>query len=1175
MKVSSGVFRLSASDLSNHLACRHLTSLDFGVAVGDNSAPTWHSPDLWVLQKRGLEHESAYIAHLAAQGFSVVEMRDGSDAQAGSDEPTPQSNYVDFIAAEASSDIKSSDVSEEESSNQVEAVMKKGVDVIVQPPLTCGRWFGRADLLRRVERPSKLGPWSYEIYDCKLALETNATTILQLSLYSECLAAIQGEWPEYMHVVPPGDGFVSEPYRVSDYAAYYRYVKRRLEDAIENDGSVTETYPEPTPHCSICRWWAECDGQRRKDDHLSLVAGISRLQQKQLNVWDVNAVSSLAAFPLPLKERPKHGSAGSYVRVREQARVQVAGRTQQKPIHEILDLNPEHGFSLLPEPSPGDMFFDLEGDPFIAHGGREYLFGFVADDDSGNSVYTSRWAVNAEEERWAFEWFVDQVMARWAQHPPMHVYHFTGYESGALKRLMGRYATREDEIDRMLRAFLLVDLHTVVKRAVRASVEQYSLKALEAFYGFHRKMPLEDARAAMRHVQHSLELGERAQLDEPLRNAIASYNADDCDSTRALRDWLESERRKLEESGHPIARPTPPDGTPPQALDQRQQRAAALAATLRMGVPVEPEERNNEQSALWLLSHLLDWHRRELKADWWEFYRLGELSDDELLDERSALAELRFIERLGIQRNIPTDRYIFEKQETDVRIGDELCAKKEKIGEVIAIDLATRLVDIKKTKKTAEVHPNAVYVKDIGPGTDVLADALYRIGAWVGANGIDAPGSYRAARDLLLRRSPRLANRSRELVLAGEATVDAAKRLVVTLDHSLLAIQGPPGAGKTFTGARMICELVRQGKHVGITATSHKVIGNLLREVVKAASEEKLANLKCVQKVKKEDKPEQDPPQIQTTVDNEETLSAFLGGANVLAGTQWLWAREDYFDAVDVLFVDEAGQMSLANVLVVSQAAESVVLLGDPQQLEQPLRASHPEGTDLSALEHLLAGVKTIPPDKGLFLEKTWRLHPRLTEFTSEAFYEGRLQSRAGLENQRIEGHPWLGESGLWYVPAEHQGNQNASPEEVEIVAGLVGSLIQPAVRWVDDKGNSRTLQLNDILVVAPYNTQVSDLSLRLPNARIGTVDKFQGQQAPIVIYSMTTSSPEDAPRGMEFLYSLNRLNVATSRAQAMVIVVATPRLLEPECHTPRQMQLANALCRYAELAGTAKFPLP
>jgi uncharacterized protein len=235
--------------------------------------------------------------------------------------------------------------------------------------------------------------------------------------------------------------------------------------------------------------------------------------------------------------------------------------------------------------------------------------------------------------------------------------------------------------------------------------------------------------------------------------------------------------------------------------------------------------------------------------------------------------------------------------------------------------------------------------------------------------------------------------------------------------------------------------------------------------------------------------------------------------------------------------------------------------------LEQPLKGSHPEGAEASALEHILAGAKTITADKGLFLERTWRLHPSLCAFTSEVFYESRLRSRDGLEQQRIEGHPRLGEAGLTFIPVQHEGNQNASPEEVERVASICETLIQPGVQWIDDKGRRRQLEREDILIVAPYNAQVSDLATRLPSARIGTVDKFQGQQAPVVIYSLTTSSPEDAPRGMEFLYSLNRLNVATSRAQAMVIMVGSPRLLEPECQSPRQMQLANALCRYVEMA--------
>lgn len=1131
MKINEGRVRLSASDLSNHLACRHITSLDFAVAGGLRPSPTWQSPDAVVLQQRGLAHESAYIEHLKAQGLEVADLREVEDEK------------LSFA-------------------NTSEA-MRTGLDVIIQAVLTQGDWFGKADVLRKVAMRSKLGAWSYEVYDCKLALETKATTILQLSLYSELVATIQGTWPQFMHVVVPSEDLAPETYRVLDYAAYYRYVKHRLGKTVERQGSEVTTYPEPTAHCLICRWWAECDRQRRRDDHLSLVAGISRLQEKQLGDWDVKTVVGLAALPLPLRNRPERGSKEGYARIREQARVQVTGRVKRMPIHEVLPLSPEHGFCVLPEPSPGDIFFDLEADPFVDRGGREYLFGAAMDDGHGKLSYDCRWAMTAEEERRAFEWFVDLVIARCSEWPGMHVYHFSGYEAGALKRLMGRYATREDEIDRILRGRVLVDLHTILKRTLRASVEQYSLKALEEFHGFERKVPLEQAHTAMRRLQHGLELGKVIDIDQADRNTVQAYNADDCFSTLALRDWIEQERTKAQQSGGELARPIQPDGAAPEKVTERQQRSAELAARLRDGVPDDAAERSKEQSACWLLSQLLDWHRRESKADYWEFYRLGDLSDEDLLYERSGLGGLEFVERLGVERKIPTDRYRFEKQETDVRPGDDLCSKGEKVGEIVAIDLIARTIDLKKTKKTAELHPNALYVKDIGPSTDVLADALFRLGSWASTNGVDAPGDHRAARDILLRYPPKLTESFPNLILPGESTVDAAKRLGQRLDRSVLAIQGPPGAGKTFTGAHMILELVRQGRKIGITGTSHKVIRNLLDEVLKTAAKEGVPNLQCMQRVK--EKGVGIPGIVQAT-DNIEPLAALQGGVQVVAGTAWLWAREEYFEAVDVLFVDEAGQMSLANVLAIAQAAKSIVLLGDPQQLEQPLRGSHPEGASASALEHLLDGAKTISPTRGLFLEKTWRMHPRLCAFTSEVFYESRLHSHPDMQNQRITDHP-LGENGLWYFPVPHAGNQNSSPEEVEAVVGLVESLMQPGIVWTNEKKQGRALTMDDVLIVAPYNAQVSDLLTRLPNARVGTVDKFQGQQAPIVIYSLTTSSPEDAPRGMEFLYSLNRLNVATSRAQAMVIIVASPRLLEPECRSPRQMQLANALCRYAELA--------
>jgi superfamily I DNA and/or RNA helicase len=335
--------------------------------------------------------------------------------------------------------------------------------------------------------------------------------------------------------------------------------------------------------------------------------------------------------------------------------------------------------------------------------------------------------------------------------------------------------------------------------------------------------------------------------------------------------------------------------------------------------------------------------------------------------------------------------------------------------------------------------------------------------------------------------------------------------------------------------------------------------------VVKAAEELGVA-VECIQKLTED---RDDVRRIRFTTRNEAVFAALGGDCQVAAGTAWLWSREDAFEVVDVLFVDEAAQMSLANVLAVSQACRTLVLLGDPQQLEQPIQGSHPEGTDVSALDHILAGEPTIDPAAGLFLEETWRLHPDICAFTSELFYEGRLRSRRGLERQLVRSNSRCAGAGLRYLPVAHRGNQSSSPEEAVRIRELVDEILSAQSSWIDREGLEQPLTLDDILIIAPYNAQVFELKDRLPAARIGTVDKFQGQEAPIVIYSMTTSTHADAPRGMEFLYSLNRLNVATSRAKCLCALVGSPLLFEPDCRTPQQIRMANAFCRYLELAQT------
>ena len=975
-----------------------------------------------------------------------------------------------------------------------------------------------------------------------------------------------------MWVIPPGKNFDGDAYRVEEYAAYYRYVRGRLLNAV-SDEAGNETYPEPVDHCYVCRWFRDCDRQRRADDHLSLVAGIRRQQRDQLAVWDVPTMAKLAAMPVPLKRRPRHGSREGMERVREQARVQVAGRTEQKVKHEpILPPTEGVGYCRIPEPSVGDVFLDLEGDPFVGEHGLQYLFGFAARNPAGELSYEKRWALNSVEEKRGFEWLVDEIVRRREADPLMHVYHFGGYEPGALKRLMGMYATRENEVDRMLRGGVLVDLHQAFKQGTRASVEEYSLKKIEAIYGFARKTSLEESRASMRYLEHRLELGwGDEELPERERLTMEGYNSEDCFSLVILQEWLEKERRALIDLAISVPRPAEKSGDPSDKLKKKLDRAETLTARLCDGIPIDPVERSEEQAAQWLLAQLLSWHRREDKRAWQEGYRLADSTDEELLDERVGLTCMRFLERVKEAKGqqVPIDRYSFLPEKSNVRKEKDLYFGDEKFGEVVEIDHVRGIVDVKKTRKSADLHLPTVYMWDAPLNMEAQEAALCRIGDWAIANGIDALGRYRAGRDLLLRRPPRLRDGEKLAQLASETPINTASRIALSLDDSIFAIQGPPGSGKTYTGARMICELVKQGKKIGVTALSHKVIRNLLDDVIEAAREEGVANLRCLHR--QPDGEESDGVAVAKDK-NEETWDALISGkVNVVGGVSWLWAPEAAFECVDVLFIDEAGQMSLADVLAVSQGAKKLVLLGDPQQLERPTKGSHPEGAEKSALEHLLNGRKTIAEDMGFLLPESWRLHPEICKFTSQVFYEGKLSSHAETRPRVLEGHAWLKGAGLWFIPVEHAGNQNSSLEEVDVIAGIVDGLLKPEVKWYRSEGNKRSLKEGDILIVAPYNAQVADLLERLPRMRIGTVDKFQGQEAPVVIYSLTTSAAEDAPRGMEFLYSLNRLNVATSRAQTAVIVVGSPRLFEPDCRTPRQMQLANALCRFRELASAVE----
>ena len=1152
MQLVDGTVIVSATDLIGYLACDHLATLELGRIEGLWERPPDRAddPTVKLMQEHGDRHEREYLERLRADRKSVREI-------SKEELRTPDQ----LRAAQA----------------ETLAAMEDGVDVIYQATFFDGRWRGHADFLVRVETPSRLGSWSYEIADTKLSRRVKAAAIIQMCVYAEGLERLQGTQPEHVHVVT-GDG-TSHPHRLADYSAFFRTAKRRFETRVFGNGNTPPTYPEPVDHCAVCVWYPMCMDRRRKDDHLSLVAGMSRLHEERLRDDHLPTLTLLAE--LPPDRRVAEMNPRPLTRLREQARLQLAGRRSGSLLYELippLEDEAGRGLAALPEPSPLDAFFDIEADPWAMDGGLEYLLGVVEQVD-GEPVYRALWAHDRASEKAAFEAFVDLVIAQLDRDPAMHVYHYAPYEPTAVKRLMQRHATREDEVDRLLRGGVFVDLYQVVRQGIRASVESYSLKKIEKFYLPEREGPVTEAGFSVVQYEEWLATGEQRLLDE-----LAAYNRDDCVSTFRLRSWLEDLRAgAIATEGWSLPRPHPEDGQASEQLAARQAETKARVDALTRDLPVDAAERTVEQQGRWLLAQLLDWHRREEKPAWWLWYDLLGKAPEELVESADAIGDLRYVDEIGQSKKSVIQRYSFDPaQDYKIKVGDKPLSpaddadlRPRSAGEVVALDDVAGTIDLVRGLARADEHPRAL-LPGAPFGGGAMRDALGRIADWVIEHGIGGPGPYRAVRELILKAPPRVAGHTDGDVLvgAGEQPIEAARRFAVALDETVLPVQGPPGTGKTWTGARMIVALVGQGRRVGVTAQSHRAISNMLDEVAKAAAEAGLT----VRIVQKCDRGEDASTADGVTLTNEngeveDGLSA--GRYDVAGGTSWLFAREEMENQLDVLFVDEAGQASLANVVSMGGCARSFVLLGDPNQLPQVSQGIHPEGAEKSALEHVIGEALTILPTRGLFLPTTYRLHPLVNDYVSEIFYEGRLVPAEANDRQRLgpsaAGRAGAAVAGIRYIPVVHDGNSSRSRQEAQAVAGEVGALL--GREWTDRNGRRRRLTPDDILVVAPYNAHVQTIRQAVLKStgrlvRVGTVDKFQGQEAPVAIYSMATSSPADAPRDIDFLYSGNRLNVAVSRARSLAMLVCSPELLVVSPRTPEQLRLANALCRLVEVAA-------
>jgi uncharacterized protein len=705
---------------------------------------------------------------------------------------------------------------------------------------------------------------------------------------------------------------------------------------------------------------------------------------------------------------------------------------------------------------------------------------------------------------------------------------------------MGEHATRELEVDELLRRQVFVDLHAVFRQALRAGVPSYSLKELEALDGFQRAAGVRSGTEAILAYEAWRETRDPEHLA-----GIAAYNEEDCRATRALLGWL-----------HGVRPPDLPWPTPPEprvlaeevarALDLRQRLREALLAGAESGSP------------RWLAGELLEYHRREARPAWWWYFERQGMTPEELVDDHAAIGLLQADRRrppvTAGKSLVHTLR--FPPQDHKLAPGPvEDPATGRSAGKILDIDDAVGTLRLKRGPSLADTPLPRALIPG-GPYDDrQQRDAVQRVASAVLAGS----GRYPALRAILGRERPTVRGLPPGAPIQ-TMDLDRMKRLAQDLDASHLFIQGPPGSGKTWRGARLVAHLLAQGRRVGISAQSHKAIHNLLDEIERVARAEGVV----FQGLKKSTSDNPESQYLGSFIASEPGVPEFLRAsrrAQLLAGTAWLFARPELDGTLDHLVIDEAGQVALADALALATAARNVILLGDPLQLAQVSQGVHPEGTGASVLEHLLGTWATIPEDRGLFLERSFRMHPDVCAFISEIVYAGRLRADDSAARRTTA----LG-TGIRFLPVEHEGNRVASDEEVARVGSEIERML--GASFTDKDGSTRPLDAADFMVVAPYNAQVHRLRAGLPaGVRVGTVDKFQGQEAPVVFFSMATSSGHDVPRNLAFLFSRTRLNVAVSRAQCLAFLACSPRLLEARCQSIEEMELVNALCRLVEYA--------
>ncbi len=1001
----------------------------------------------------------------------------------------------------------------------------------------------------------------YVAWDAKLSSTAKPNHLLQIALYADALSALgmksNGE---------PGlilGSRVLETFEESEIVPAMQLARKELAQAIKafDTGialSDLTLYCDTKDSCKVCEYPALCEQARFDVDHLVQVAGINRSQIEKLSENGIVTMAGLAKAKD--SDRPADILVHTFEKIRQQAKLQTDYKKSQEHSYIIL---PDPEIAVLPPASENDIFFDMEGFPYFPEkGGLEYLFGNTL----RSGEFVPFFAHDRKQEKKAFQEFIKFVTEKLAKDKSAHVYHYASYEVTALNRLAARHGVLEKEVSELVSSGRMVDLYKVVKGSIMVSQPSYSIKKLEAFYEFERKSKVLDAGSSIDEYdfyRQQIELGEEG-AEETLKQ-ITDYNEDDCVSTMALYNWLSSmpgaheryqefERtkdiKKAREARSQAEREDSPEAS--RARKAELELAKLIQKTARMEKALEgfsfgldPEA--DYRAKIWLaLTHSMLYYNREDVIRWRDWAIRKDATYDQLHRDRKALVvqgattDANTSDFFGVDPETKVKlvyRYILEpgqtsflKQDQKIFVRYSLGANQQDTdyGKVLLVLGDEVIFERDATYQNMSLEPNAIFEYEwIPPGQkpEVVGDLVQElVGLW--GSPVNEPEIKHPAMDLLLRNSPRLKTLPGLPVATEGDALGAITEAVIDLDHSVLAIQGPPGSGKTFIGSRVIKELVDRGKKVGVVANSHSAIENLMWACLEAGvSPDAMAK-----KTQAGDK----QAKGWITPTTNKVLGNWRAGNQgyVVGGTSWSFcAKEMFEDSFDYIFVDEAAQFSLVDAIAVSANSKNLVLLGDPRQLTQVVQAIHPGGVDNSALGHYMGEAAILESSSGYFLDVTRRMHEAVNAPVSALSYQNKLHSHPDTSGHQVAGIA----PGLIAIPVQHRANSSRSMEEAKKVLEIAS----PQVKLV---GGS------EVLIVAPYNAQV-DLIRELLDAEnlqevaVGTVDKFQGREAMVVIVSLAASSALDAPRGLDFLLDRNRLNVALSRAKANCYLVYSPRL--------------------------------